>query len=414
MEDVEDADYVVLGGWEGMFFDETWYSAQDCSKPTVTPKFVFESYEKGSIMDPENYPTRGPEKPRRDGPRNVGPRPTTTARRRRVRGRGGKAGGANSPSSGSSEGPPKWLRFFKDAERTKSLQYIGAMLKKNSELPLDALAIHLNKKVCLPEPLLARNRSRGLLQMSNHTPGSWEKYCLYHEDAIEDLRKRVISNAEKKATSKERDATTGTEAEGSTLFTTQQVTVTRQTTPQQASIQQTTTQQVASEQATSQQAVPQQPTSQQTVSQQSVPQQRASRQPTPRRGDPQQATPVFQQTASPNKIQPPPCEMVAEPGLVVVKTEFLDEDQLDFAFAVEMLSKWNANEESDAALWNRMETMVGARFLPRLFVGWLIRALSDPVPPHQRGRRSARKTGPDLSTSSRFIQPRCEVIHKCL
>lgn len=36
----------------------------------------------------------------------------------------------------------------------------------------------------------------------------------------------------------------------------------------------------------------------------------------------------------------------------------MDEDQLDFAFAVEMLSGWNANEESDAALWKRMESVV--------------------------------------------------------
>lgn len=148
MDDPEDADYVVLGRWEDLFFDETWYSAQDCAKPTVTPKFVFESYERGTIMDPGDYPTRGPEKPRKDGPRKARP----TNRRRRGRGRGGKAGGANSSSSGPPEGPPKWLRFFKDAERTRSLQYIGAMLKKNSELTLDALAIHLYNKVCLPEP----------------------------------------------------------------------------------------------------------------------------------------------------------------------------------------------------------------------------------------------------------------------
>jgi len=35
----------------------------------------------------------------------------------------------------------------------------------------------------------------------------------------------------------------------------------------------------------------------------------------------------------------------------------LEDDQLDFAFATEMLSGWNANEESGAALWKRMETM---------------------------------------------------------
>lgn len=151
MDDAEDADYVVLGSWENQYFDETWYSAQDCSKPTVTSKFVFESYEKGTLMDPSDYTTRGPEKPRKDGPR---PRPATTARRRKGRGRRGGAEGANSPSSGPSEEPPKWLTFFKDAERTKSLQYIGAMLKKNSGLTCHALAIHLYNKVGLPEPIL--------------------------------------------------------------------------------------------------------------------------------------------------------------------------------------------------------------------------------------------------------------------
>lgn len=153
MEDVEDADYVVLGSWENLFFDETWYSAQDCSKPTVTSKFVFESYEKGTLMNPDDYPTRGPEKPRKDGLKSVRPRPATTARRRRGRGRGGGAEGANSLPSGPSEEPPKWLTYFKDAERMKSLQYIGAMLKKNSELTCHALAIHLYNKVGLPEPI---------------------------------------------------------------------------------------------------------------------------------------------------------------------------------------------------------------------------------------------------------------------
>jgi len=35
----------------------------------------------------------------------------------------------------------------------------------------------------------------------------------------------------------------------------------------------------------------------------------------------------------------------------------LEDDQLDFAFATEVLSGWNANEESDAALWKRMESI---------------------------------------------------------
>ena len=139
---MEDADYVVLGQWEEHYFDEVWYSAQDYNKPTVTPTFVFDSYEKGTLMDPNNYPTRGPEKPRKDEPKRVRSRPATGTRKRR-----GKGKEVAEASSGLSEGPPKWLRFFKEAENVKSLQYIGAMFKKNAELTHDALAIHLHNKV---------------------------------------------------------------------------------------------------------------------------------------------------------------------------------------------------------------------------------------------------------------------------
>ena len=236
--------------------------------------------------------------------------------------------------------------------------------------------------------------------MKNHTRGAWERYCLYHKDAIEDLRKRVVSNAEKKATSKEMDATAEAEVEGTASFTTRQVT--QQTIPQQIFIQQ-----AAPQQATSQQAVPQQAVFQQPALQRDNP-----RQETPMQPVSQQA--ASHQTANSKKIQPPPpCGMVTEPDPVVVKTVFLDEDQLDFAFAVEMLSKWNSKEESDASFWNRMDNMVGVRFSPRrLFVGWLIRVLSGPAPPHQHGRRSARSTGPGLSTSSQSTQLSCEVIDK--
>ncbi|KAF9651858.1 hypothetical protein BDM02DRAFT_448771 [Thelephora ganbajun] len=220
-DDVEDADYVVLGQWEEHYFDEMWYSAQDYSKPTVTPAFVIDSYEKGKLMDPNDYPTRGPEKPRKDGPKRVRSRPAMSGRKRRGKGRGGA--GAASPRltspSGPSEESPKWLRFFKEAEHTKSLQYIGAMFKKNAELTHDALAIHLNNK------------------MSNHTINSWKKYCLYHKDAIEDLRKKAISNCEKRAAPKDKDVTdtTGTEAGEVTLPTP------REATPQQAAPQQSPT-----------------------------------------------------------------------------------------------------------------------------------------------------------------------------
>ena len=146
---MEDADYVVLDQWEGNYFDEVWYCAQDYSKPTVTPGFVIDSYEKGKLMDPDDYPTRGPEKPRKGETKRVRSRPSTSGRKRRGRGRGGAkaASPRPTPQSTPSEEAPKWLRFFKEAEYVKSLQYIGAMFKKNAELTHDALAIHLHNKV---------------------------------------------------------------------------------------------------------------------------------------------------------------------------------------------------------------------------------------------------------------------------
>lgn len=151
MDDVADADYVVLGNWESQFFNDTWYDAQAYSKPTVMPKFVFETYERGILMDPGDYRTRGPGKPRRNRLRNTTPQPTTTTRRRRGRGKGGRAESVSSPSSGFSEGSPYWLRFFKDEERVWSLKYIGTLLKKDSKLTHQALAIYLSKQVSPPE-----------------------------------------------------------------------------------------------------------------------------------------------------------------------------------------------------------------------------------------------------------------------
>lgn len=149
MDDVVDADYVVLGSWENQFFDEMWHDAQEYSKPTVTPKFVFESYENGRIMDPNDYRTREPKKSRRNRPRSTMPRPTTT-QRRRGGGKGGRVEGVNPPSSGFSKEPPFWLGSFKNTERVSSLQHIGTLLKGNPELTYRALAIYLFKKVSLP------------------------------------------------------------------------------------------------------------------------------------------------------------------------------------------------------------------------------------------------------------------------
>jgi len=187
--------------------------------------------------------------------------------------------------------------------------------------------------------------------MSSHTVNSWKKYCLHRKDAIEDLRKRAISNAEKKAAPEDMDATeaTGIEAIEPPFSA-----------PQQAIPQQTTPQQTTPQQATPQQATPQQTTPQQAIPRQTTPQQATPRRATPQRTTPQLATP--QQVTNPHESQPPPppYEKVAEPEpvLVRVKSEPLDEDQLDFAFATNVLSGWNANEESDAALWKRMESMV--------------------------------------------------------
>jgi hypothetical protein len=129
--------------------------------------------------------------------------------------------------------------------------------------------------------------------LSNHTINSWKRFCLYHKDAIEDLRDRAIGNAEKKSGPKDKDATeTGVSEEISPA--------------------------------------------------------------------PQLAYPPESQLPSspPPPPPPPPCEKATEPGPVVVKTEPLDDDQQDFAFATDVLSSWNANYESDEALWKRMGSMV--------------------------------------------------------
>ena len=146
---MEDADYVVLDRWEGNYFDELWYCAQDNSKPTVTPGFVIDSYEKGKLMDPNDYPTLGPRKPRKGQPKKARSRPSTSGRKRRGRGRGVARVASPQPvlQYTPPDESPKWLRFFREAEYTKSSQYIGAMFKKNAELTHDALAIHLHNKV---------------------------------------------------------------------------------------------------------------------------------------------------------------------------------------------------------------------------------------------------------------------------
>lgn len=157
------------------------------------------------------------------------------------------------------------------------------------------------------------NRFRSLVQMPKHPSGSWEKYCLYHKEVIEALRERAINDAERKAASKEGEATTGMEADGTTSSTTQQ-TSTRQAAPQRA------------------------------TSQRSTPQQAVSRQ------------------SAISLTKPGPVVKTEYLDEVVVKTECLDDVVDDFIFAVDVVSKWDMKKEGHAALWNRMEATVGARF----------------------------------------------------
>ena len=153
--------------------------------------------------------------------------------------------------------------------------------------------------------------------MSNHTINSWKKFCLYHKEVVEDLRKRAIGNAERRTVTEDMD-TTGTGASEVTGAG-------------------------ASEETG-------------TVAGEAIGTVAGDTTKTGAAGD---ALPTPQQTnPHENQPPPPPYQKVAGPGPVLVKTEPSDEDQLDFAFAADVLASWNANEESDAALWKRMESMV--------------------------------------------------------
>ena len=106
-DDMEDADYVVLGQWEEHYFDEMWYSAQDCNKPIVTPSFVIDSYKNGRLMDPNNYPTRGPEKPRKGGQKIIRSRPAMGIRMKTNKGKGSPSVASLQPAPFGET--PKWL-----------------------------------------------------------------------------------------------------------------------------------------------------------------------------------------------------------------------------------------------------------------------------------------------------------------
>ena len=226
-------------------FDEMWYSAEDCNKPTVTPKFVFDSYEKGKLMNPNDYPTRGPEKPRKDVPKKVKSRPAVGGRKSRGRGRGDAS-------------------FATDASSTEATR--------------ETLSI-------LPEIISHKTTPQGF--NSQQTDSQQSQF------------------------------------------------VPERTFPQPTILQPTNHPQV-----TPRPVIPQQETLL-----------------------PQQATTqlvVLQHHTTPHENQPPlpPCEKVAEPGYLLVKTEPLDDDHLDFALATEVLLSWEPTEESEAALWKRMNTMV--------------------------------------------------------
>ena len=122
--------------------------------------------------------------------------------------------------------------------------------------------------------------------------------------------------------------------------TTQQA-VPRQTAPQPAIFQPTTA---------IQQTIPQHVT-QLTVPQQAAPQATVDQDPT--------AQPIIsQQSIPPRESQLPPSsyEEIAKP--ILVKTEPLEDVELDFFFAAGVLSAWKPDEECDEELWKRMETTV--------------------------------------------------------
>jgi hypothetical protein len=135
--------------------------------------------------------------------------------------------------------------------------------------------------------------------MSNHTINSWKKYCLHYKEAIEDLRDRANSNAEKRATPEDPVATNKTE-DVATTNETEDTAATDET--------------------------------KDTVT-----------------TDETEDTVMTGETRT---------EVPGTALSIAPKMEPLEEVQLDLAFAADVLSSWNPNEESDEALWNRMEATV--------------------------------------------------------
>lgn len=165
----------------------------------------------------------------------------------------------------------------------------------------------------------------GFIQMPNHTINSWKKFCLYHIDMVEDLRTRAVGNAERRTAPEDMD-TTGIGATEATGTGASEVAGTGASGETETGVGEAIGA-VAGDTAETAAVGATLPIPQQTNTHESQP-------------------------------PPPPCEKVAGPGPILVKMEPLDDDQLDFAFAADVLASWNANEESDAALWKRMESMV--------------------------------------------------------
>jgi hypothetical protein len=159
--------------------------------------------------------------------------------------------------------------------------------------------------------------------MSNHTINSWKKYCLHYKEAIEDLRDRANSNAEKRATPEDTVATNKTEDVATTNET--EDTAATDETKDTVTTDETEDTVMTGETRTE------------------VPGTALSIAP---------KTAVAKSQLASTKTE------LASPEMVPVKMEPLEEVQLDLAFAADVLSSWNPNEESDEALWNRMEATV--------------------------------------------------------
>ena len=237
---------------------------------------MIDSREKGRLLDPSDYPTKGPEKARKDGRRKARSRPMTGGRKKEGRGRG-----SANPQPAPSGETPRCLEFYKEAEEMESFQYIGAMFKKNAEVTHDALAIHLHNKVRSLGLRVRTLSAWGFLsrsvQMSSRTINSWKRYCLHHRETIEDLRRRAINNAGERAIPRDQEMADATAPGADTSVHISPQAISQQADPQRSGSQQGD-RQANPQQADSQHPAPEQPILQSTTPQQAVPRQTAIQQ----------------------------------------------------------------------------------------------------------------------------------------